>query len=153
MVPNFDDDGGEFLDLENYGLDEVEGSGGNEFDLPDRGEYKLRVAECKLHNSGTGNRSIKFTVEVRENADGTKTDQAGKRFHEYRSLSEKEFPRRRLRQMLDALGLPVKGFSTREAVGREFVAMVDHQTSQQVNEQTGEYYVNARTKNEQSVAR
>lgn len=142
----------EYYDLQELNLDEVESADGN-FEAVAAGDYRLTCTKCELgsNKEGTGKR-FAFEFRVDANSDGSRSSESGRTIREWRSLSDKMYSRRRLRTMIEALGLPLSGFNPADAVGRPLLAAVVHEESNDTNPNTGEPYVNARLRSERRAA-
>lgn len=148
----------DFIDIGDLGLEDEDlkptGEAGGMKEPPAEAPYILEVTGCETSVSQTsGGRSIVFTSAVVSNADGSATEEAGKDFKQWFSLSSKDYPRRRLKNMLNALGLSLAGFSTEEAMGKRYYAEVYHESYEKPTADGDvREYINARTRREQPVA-
>lgn len=145
----------QFIDIEELGLDseELRPAEGGMREPPMRGEYQLEVTECEPSTSQAGNRTLVFTTVVVAKADGGATEEVGKDFRQWFSLGSHEYSRRRLKNMLNAIGLPLAGFNAEEAIGKRFCAEIFHEKyEKEDSEGNVREFTNARTRKERPLA-
>lgn len=112
------------------GVRNAESWGGEKsFDPPAEGEYRLRVTEMEEDKSSKGNSMLVTKIEIVSAADGSETSEDGKVMTDWRSLLQKKGCQRRLKALLNAVGVEVDedgGFDTDQAVGVEFLGRIKH---------------------------
>jgi len=120
-----------FIDVADLNLNDPEGEtwdGEGGIDLPDPGEYLLRVTDAEFTVSAANNKCLKETVEVAALPNGDSTDQKGKTIMQWRALTQKAAPR--FRSYMKAVGVAPDNsgrLNLNDFVGRTYVAVVSHE--------------------------
>lgn len=131
------------LDYIDLGLNDVDAADGGFTTLPP-GDYVFEVEKIIGGQSKSGNPKMTAQLKVIEALDDSEEHQkcvGEPAFHTFALVTDKEFPRRRLKAFVQACGVEIDakgGFNAPDLVEAQFAASVKHEDYEVTNPITGE---------------